>query len=54
MTAVRYRDENLAPFVRPYDGAIGDDSILMNDHVQPHRAKLVDEHLEDQDLEETE
>ena len=43
MTGVRYRDEVLDVYVRPYAGAVGPDFILMDDNARPHRAKVVDE-----------
>ncbi|GBM73988.1 hypothetical protein AVEN_121796-1 [Araneus ventricosus] len=42
MTGVRYRDEILDPYVRPYTGAIGKDFILMDDNARPHRAVVVE------------
>ncbi|GBL84083.1 hypothetical protein AVEN_100930-1 [Araneus ventricosus] len=42
LTGVRYRDEILDPYVRPYAGAIGNDFILMDDNARPHRAVVVD------------
>ena len=38
MTGVRYRDEILDVYVRPYAGAIGPQFILMDDNARPHRA----------------
>ena len=46
LTGVRYRDEILAPIVRPFAGAIGDDFILMDDNARPHRSRLVNQYLE--------
>ncbi|XP_046548607.1 visual pigment-like receptor peropsin [Haliotis rubra] len=46
MTGVRYRDEVLDVYVRPYAGAVGPDFILMDDNARPHRARVVDEYLE--------
>jgi hypothetical protein len=37
LTGIRYRDEILAPIVRPYAGANGDDFILMDGNATPHR-----------------
>ncbi|GBM71545.1 hypothetical protein AVEN_41670-1 [Araneus ventricosus] len=42
LTGVRYRDEILDPYVRPYAGAIGNDFILMDDNARPHRAGVVE------------
>ena len=46
LTAVRYCNEILDQFVRPYAGAIGPDFILMDDNARPHRAHVTDAYLE--------
>ncbi|GFV10285.1 transposable element Tcb2 transposase [Trichonephila clavipes] len=51
VTGLRYRDEMLDPYVRPYAAAIGNDFILMDDNARPHRARIVEEYLEDHGLE---
>ncbi|GFU03550.1 RNA-directed DNA polymerase from mobile element jockey [Trichonephila clavipes] len=51
VTGLRYRDEILDPYVRPYAAAIGNDFILMDDNARPHRARIVQEYLEDHGLE---
>ncbi|GFW13054.1 transposable element Tc3 transposase [Trichonephila clavipes] len=51
VTCLRYRDEILDPYVRPYAAAIGNDFILMDDNARPHRARIVEEYLEDHGLE---
>ncbi|GFW71038.1 transposable element Tcb2 transposase [Trichonephila clavipes] len=51
VTGLRYRDEILDPYVRPYAAAIGNDFILMDDNARPHRARIVEEYLEDYGLE---
>ncbi|GFX21285.1 DDE_3 domain-containing protein [Trichonephila clavipes] len=51
VTGLRYRDEILDPYVRPYASAIGNDFILMDDNARPHRARIVEEYLEDHGLE---
>ncbi|GFU45779.1 transposable element Tcb2 transposase [Trichonephila clavipes] len=51
VTGLRYRDEILDPYVRPYAAAIGNDFILINDIARPHRARIVEEYLEDHGLE---
>ncbi|GFV27200.1 transposable element Tcb2 transposase [Trichonephila clavipes] len=51
VTSLRYRDEILDPYVRPYAAAIGNDFILMDDNARPHRARIVEEYLEDHGLE---
>ncbi|GBN45171.1 hypothetical protein AVEN_105868-1 [Araneus ventricosus] len=50
-TGVRYRDEILDPYVRPYAGAIGNDLILMDDNARLHRAVVVEDYLEGHGLE---
>ncbi|GFU74443.1 transposable element Tcb2 transposase [Trichonephila clavipes] len=45
LTAHRYSDEILRHIVVPYDAAIGDDFILMDDNCRPHRANLVEDFL---------
>ncbi|GFW68827.1 transposable element Tcb2 transposase [Trichonephila clavipes] len=51
VTGLRYRDEILDPYVRPYAAAIGNDFILMDDNARPHQARIVEEYLEDHGLE---
>ncbi|GFV99397.1 transposable element Tc3 transposase [Trichonephila clavipes] len=51
VTGLRYRDEILDSYVRPYAAAIGNDLILMDDNARPHRARIVEEYLEDHGLE---
>ncbi|GFT31848.1 transposable element Tcb2 transposase [Trichonephila clavipes] len=51
VTGLRYWDETLDPYVRPYAAAIGNDFILMDDNARPHRARIVEEYLEDHGLE---
>ncbi|GFV14315.1 uncharacterized protein TNCV_807471 [Trichonephila clavipes] len=51
VTGLRYRDEILDPYVRPYAATIGNDFILMDDNARPHRAGIVEEYLEDHGLE---
>lgn len=46
LTAVRYVNEILDVYVRPYAGAIGPEFILMDDNARPHRARVTDEYLE--------
>ncbi|XP_061166684.1 uncharacterized protein LOC133175583 [Saccostrea echinata] len=45
MTGVRYRDEILDGYVRPYAGAVGPEFILMDDNARPHRAREVEQYL---------
>ena len=51
LTGVRYRDETLHEFVRPYAGAVGQDFLLMDDNAGPHRARVVTEYLEHEGIE---
>ncbi|GFW61685.1 transposable element Tcb2 transposase [Trichonephila clavipes] len=51
VSGLRYRDEILDPYVHPYAAAIGNDFILMDDNARPHRARIVEEYLEDHGLE---
>jgi transposase len=51
LIGIRYRDEILAPIVRLYAGAIGDDLILMDDNARPHRARIVNEYLQQEPIE---
>ncbi|GFS76610.1 transposable element Tcb2 transposase [Trichonephila clavipes] len=51
LTAVRYQDEILYPYIRPYASAIDNDFILMNNNSRPHRAGIVEEYLESLGLE---
>ncbi|GBN89464.1 hypothetical protein AVEN_258462-1 [Araneus ventricosus] len=46
----RYRDEILEPYVRLFKGAVGPEFILMDDNARPHRALLVDEFLESENI----
>ncbi|GBO09672.1 hypothetical protein AVEN_31530-1 [Araneus ventricosus] len=50
VTGVRYRDEILEPYVCLFRGAVGPDFILMDNNARPHRALLVDEFLESEDI----
>ncbi|GBM17162.1 Transposable element Tcb2 transposase [Araneus ventricosus] len=50
VTGVRYRDEILEPYVRLLRGAVGPEFILMADNARPHRALLIDEFLESEDI----
>ena len=50
MTGVRYRDEILDVYVRPYAGAIGPQFILMDDNARPHRARVVEDCLQQETI----
>ena len=43
MTGVRYREEILDVYVRPYAVAIGPQFILMDDSARPHRVRVVED-----------
>jgi hypothetical protein len=51
LTGIRYRDEILAPIVKLYAGAIADDFILMDDNARPHRARIVNEYIQQETIE---
>ncbi|UYV74764.1 hypothetical protein LAZ67_12000855 [Cordylochernes scorpioides] len=50
LTAQRYRDETLEPYLRPYRDQIGHNLILMDDNARPHRARLVNEYLQSENI----
>ncbi|GFW44366.1 synaptosomal-associated protein 25 [Trichonephila clavipes] len=50
VTAQRYRDEVLEPYVRLFRGAIGSDFIFMDDNAPCHRAMLIDDFLETENI----
>lgn len=50
VTGAMYRDDILDQYVRLFRGAVGPDFILMDDNARPHRAAIVDEYLEHQDI----
>ena len=47
LMAVRYVNEILDVYVRPYAGTIGADFILMDDNARPHRAHITKQYLKD-------
>ncbi|GFV71368.1 transposable element Tcb1 transposase [Trichonephila clavipes] len=51
VTAVRYRDEVLEPFVRLCTAAVCPTFVLMDDNARPHRADIVDDYLESEGIE---
>ena len=51
LTSVRYRVEILHPIVRPYAGACGPGLIMMEDNARPHRARVVDQYIEQEGIE---
>ena len=50
MTGVRYRDEILDVYVRPHASAIGPQFILMDDNARPHRARVVEDYLQQETI----
>ena len=48
---IRYRDEILDVYVRPFAGAVGDNFVLMDDNALLHRARVVNDYLEDEGIE---
>ncbi|GFW17036.1 uncharacterized protein TNCV_2761601 [Trichonephila clavipes] len=46
VTAQRYKDEVLEPYVGFFRGAVGPDFIFMDDNAPFHRAVLIDHFLE--------
>ncbi|GFX14127.1 transposable element Tcb2 transposase [Trichonephila clavipes] len=50
VTGQIYRDEVLDPYVRLFRGAYGRDFLFKDDNARPHRANLVDEFLESEDI----
>ena len=51
LTGIKYRDEILTPIVSLYVGAIGNDFILMDGNARPHRARIVNEYLQQESIE---
>ena len=45
LTALRYVNEILDVYVRPYAGAVGENFILMDDNARAHRASISDQYL---------
>ncbi|UYV72833.1 hypothetical protein LAZ67_10000923 [Cordylochernes scorpioides] len=50
LTAQRYRDEILEPYLRPYKDQIGHNLFFMDDNARPHRARLVNEYLQSDNI----
>ena len=46
LTALRYVNEILDVYIRPYAGAVGENVILMDDNARAHRAHITDQYLE--------
>ena len=54
LTGVRYRDNILDAYVRPYAAVIGNDFILMDNNTRSHRDVLGEDYIESQDLKQME
>ncbi|GFT74202.1 transposable element Tcb2 transposase [Trichonephila clavipes] len=50
VTAQRYRDEVLEPYVHLFRGAVGPDFIFMDDNAPCHRAVLIDDFLKTENI----
>ncbi|GBM35827.1 Transposable element Tc3 transposase [Araneus ventricosus] len=50
VNAQAYRDNILDAYVRPYAGAIGDDFLLQDDNARLHRARIVDDYLQQETI----
>ena len=50
MTAQTYLNRVLAPIVRPMAEAIGPEFVLVDDNARPHRARVVNEFLQNQEI----
>ena len=50
MPGVHYWDEIVDVYVRPYAGAIGPQSIIMEDNARPHRARVVEDYLQQETI----
>ncbi|GBM70916.1 hypothetical protein AVEN_263589-1 [Araneus ventricosus] len=50
VTAVRYRNEVLDPFVKLFAAAVGPSFVLKDDNVCPHRGAIVDDFLESEGI----
>ena len=45
LTALRYVNDILDVYIRPYAGAVGENFILMDDNACAHRAHITDQYL---------
>lgn len=50
VTGQTYRDDILDQYVKLVRGAVGEEFILMDDNARPHRAKIVADYLESEDI----
>ena len=49
-TALRYMNDILQPIVLPYQQNIGEALVFMDDNSRPHRAHVVNDFLQDNDI----
>ncbi|GFW26239.1 transposable element Tcb1 transposase [Trichonephila clavipes] len=50
VTAVRYRKEVLESIVKLHTASVGLTFVLMDDNARPHRADIVDDYLESEEI----
>ncbi|GFV46884.1 transposable element Tcb2 transposase [Trichonephila clavipes] len=50
VTAQRYKDKVLEPYVYLFRGAVGPDFIFMDDNAPSHRTMLIDDFLETENI----
>ncbi|GFU01756.1 transposable element Tcb1 transposase [Trichonephila clavipes] len=50
VTAVRYQDEVLEPIEKLHAAAVGPTFVLMDDNARPHRADIVNDYLESEEI----
>jgi hypothetical protein len=50
MTGTQYWVEILDVYVRPYAGAVGPEFILMDDKARPHKARVVEQYLQQETI----
>ena len=51
LMSVSYKDDILDVYVRPFAGAVSDNFVFMDDNARPHRARVVNDYLEDEGIE---
>ena len=49
-TTIRYRNDILRPIVQPYRQNFGEELVLIDDDSRPHRAHLVNNFLDDNNI----
>lgn len=50
LTGLKYQDDILHPIVRPIAGNVGEEFIFIDDNARPHRARIVNEYLENKTI----